>query len=153
MKSSSKPERIQAAPRIVRDARALAAVDVSVRRDLMRAVLELARARLELLSATPDKLLEPSKPSAPPTTDRAIDRVAYAIPRAAARVPWRSTCLVQALAAKHWLARLGIGSQIKLGVRSSTGGLDAHAWLEAGRRVVIGGEAGDYQPFGTGPED
>ena len=107
-----------------------------------------SKARLELLATTPQSWVggSPYRPS--PDAAAAIDRVAFAIPRAAARVPWRSTCLVQAIAARRWLASLGVGSQIRLGARKAgDGAIDAHAWLEADGRVIVGGETGDYRPF------
>ena len=117
----------------------------------MRAALELAWARLELPLTMPERWLEPPTRSARPDAEHVIERVAFAIPRAAARVPWRATCLVQTLAAKHWLARTGIGSELKLGaLESAVHGLDAHAWLVAGGRIVVGGDAAGYQPFSPG---
>jgi hypothetical protein len=63
-------------------------------------------------------------------------------------VPWKGTCLVQALAAQRWLARLGISSEIVLGARKTGGsGLDAHAWLVAGGRTIVGGDVEGYEPF------
>jgi hypothetical protein len=79
-----------------------------------------------------------------------VERVAYAIPRVGARVPWRSDCLVQALAARHWLAREGVASNLTIGVRNE-GGFAAHAWLKVGDEVVTGGPIADFAPlFGPG---
>jgi hypothetical protein len=65
-----------------------------------------------------------------------------------ARVPWKGTCLVQALAAQRWLARRGIASEIVLGARKTRDkSIDAHAWLKAGDRIVVGGDLEGYQPF------
>jgi hypothetical protein len=148
MKSSSFPEKAGLARRIARDARRLAELDRSARNDLARAVWELGHARIALLAGDPTAWLS-SRAGAKPTNEtQAIDRVAFAIPRAAARVPWKATCLVQALAAQRWLAREGVASQSRRGARK-TGDeeLDAHAWLEAGGRVVVGGDPMGYQPF------
>jgi hypothetical protein len=148
MKSSSTPERPGLARRMVRDARRLAGLNSVGRGDIVRAVWELARARTKLLAADATSWLfsEPSEERL--DQQDIINRVAFAIPRAAARVPWRATCLVQALAAQSWLARMGIASELKLGARKVSGGrLDAHAWLEAGGRIVVGGDAEGYQPF------
>jgi hypothetical protein len=77
-----------------------------------------------------------------------VDRVAWAVPRAAAIAPFRADCLRQAEAARSWLAADGIGSHIRLGVRRGpAGGIDAHAWLVCGNRIVTGGEAADYTTF------
>ena len=126
----------------------MARLDRRTALDLVRAAFELALARLELLAAKPEAWLASGAGRAGPDEAASIERVAFAIPRAAARVPWKATCLVQALAAKRWLDRMGVASQLKLGARKSgEQALDAHAWLEAGGRVVVGGEIADYAEF------
>jgi len=77
-----------------------------------------------------------------------VDRVAYLIPRVAARLPWRADCLVQALAAQRWLASHNIATSIQIGVpRDPRVQFEAHAWLIAGDRVVTGGDIDRYIPF------
>ena len=77
-----------------------------------------------------------------------IERVAFAIPRAAARVPWRSDCLVQALAGERWLSRNGVDTTLTLGVRKDLPAeFEAHAWLTAGDRIVTGGDVSGYVPL------
>lgn len=124
--------------------------------DLLRAVVELARANRLVASETAAlPLLEPEVDGATnvaPTLharERAIvDRVAYAVPVMALRVPWRADCLVQALAAKRWLAGEGIASQIALGTAlDDDGGFLAHAWLRVGNRIVTGGDVTRYHAF------
>ena len=67
-------------------------------------------------------------------------RVGWAIRKAANHVP-RATCLTQALAAQLLLSRFHYASQLCIGIaRKEDGGMDAHAWIEAEGRVVIGGE-------------
>lgn len=59
----------------------------------------------------------------------------------AARTPWKSTCLVKALAVHKMLKRRNIESQIHFGVKkASSVGFEAHAWLSVYGEVVIGGE-------------
>lgn len=73
-----------------------------------------------------------------------VDRVAWAVERAAVLVP-ASTCLVRALTAEVMLRRRGHDAQLHLGVARSGASLEAHAWLESDGRAVIGGdEAADY---------
>ena len=56
------------------------------------------------------------------------------------RKPWLgSSCLPQALAAQAMLRRRGISSRLCLGVAQDEGNLAAHAWVEVGKEVVIGG--------------
>lgn len=59
-------------------------------------------------------------------------------------------CLVRAFAGRELLARDGIETRLRIGVRrEDTGALKAHAWLEAGGEVV--GDTGDvasrFVPF------
>ena len=73
-----------------------------------------------------------------------LDRVSYAIGFMSARVPWRSDCLVQALAAHRWLQRASVSSDVCLGVRKDEQGFKAHAWLKVGKRIVTGGDTSIY---------
>ena len=123
-------------------------------RPLGRAVVELALARLRLRADHKDHLLNARtvrrSPPAALAADQArlVDQVAFAIPRIAQRVPWRADCLVQALAGERWLRAHGIAAQIVIGVRKNGAApLDAHAWLEAGGRVVTGGDVSTFTPL------
>jgi hypothetical protein len=69
----------------------------------------------------------------------APERVGWAVAVASQYVP-ASTCLVQALAAKGLLARIGYAAELRIGVAKNAGGrLEAHAWLEHNGCVLIGG--------------
>lgn len=116
--------------------------------DLLWAVWELGRAqrRLRGMSAIEIRGTVPLQPV--PSADPILDRVAWAIRSAAAVVPWRSDCLRQAEAARHWLGRHGITTELRLGARKNEHGhLDAHAWLLCGERVVTGGNIDRYREF------
>ena len=67
----------------------------------------------------------------------ASGRVAWATAAAARRVPWRSECLEQAIAAKAMLRRRGIASTLYLGMARDP--VMAHAWLRVGDLNVTGG--------------
>jgi hypothetical protein len=61
------------------------------------------------------------------------------VTRAARRVP-RATCLTQAIAAAILLGRRGVPASIRFGVARDGGGkFIAHAWVESGGRIVLGG--------------
>ena len=76
----------------------------------------------------------------PEVTDELVAaRVAWAISNAARLVP-RATCVTQALAARILLARRGLASEVCYGVGRRQGRIIAHAWLESGGRVIVGGE-------------
>lgn len=123
--------------------------------DLSRAALELARARRRLgRHAAPELIRQgrrtPASPPLPPAQAEALlDRVAFAVPRAAGHVPWRADCWVQAMAAQAWLARAGVASDIFIGVRQDRGRFEAHAWLRRGERIVTGGEVEGFAPLVT----
>ena len=122
-------------------------------RDVARAAAELAIARFRLATSNPATLVSPgTSPPRPQNGDPAgaaiLDRVAWVIPRVAARLPWRADCLVQALAARRWLDRKGIATTLVLGARpGDVTGVHAHAWLRHGERVIIGGEVDDFREF------
>lgn len=70
-------------------------------------------------------------------TPASVDETSGAVRRAARFVPG-ATCLTQALALRALLARGGRASTLTLGVRNPVGALEAHAWLEADGRIVLG---------------
>lgn len=75
--------------------------------------------------------------------------VARRIERTARRLPWTSTCLVQAIACALLLRRRRIGgARIRLGLRKSGERLEAHAWLLLGSEILLGGAAAEgYAPL------
>ena len=54
------------------------------------------------------------------------------------RVP-AASCLTQALALQYLLARRGLHSELRIGVRKEGRDFRAHAWLVTGEKVSIGG--------------
>ena len=74
-------------------------------------------------------------------------RVCQAVTRIAHwPVRW-AVCLPQALAAHWMLARRGVPSHIRFGVRAGAPGLSSHAWLICRGEPVLGQAAGiAYQP-------
>ena len=127
--------------------------------DCLRAAIELGLANRRFRRLPPGQLVDcvrpPNRASTEPG-DRPIDtglveRVAYAIPAVALRVPWRSDCMVQAMAAQSWLASYGITSTMTIGVRKDAPeGFGAHAWLSAGGVLVTGGDISSYVEIDVG---
>ncbi len=70
------------------------------------------------------------------------DRIKLFINMAAGNVPFRSVCLDQAMAGMLLLRRFRIPSNLCLGVKRNEAEkkLDAHAWIECGGRILIGGQ-------------
>ena len=68
----------------------------------------------------------------------------WAVDAVARRVVRQRPCLTQALVARHLLRRLGVESSLRIGAaRDKDGTFRAHAWLEWGDEIVIGGGASD----------
>lgn len=66
--------------------------------------------------------------------------VVWAVETAARHMPLGNTCLTQALAAQVLLARRGYPALLRIGVvKGDKENLQAHAWVESGGEVVIGG--------------
>lgn len=111
------------------------------RRLLVRAFLTVAafRAALSVLPFRWTRRLAARGPGSGPVPATSADDLVWAVSAAARRVP-RATCLTQALALQALLTQDGHDATLRLGVaRGELGALEAHAWLESGGRVVIGG--------------
>lgn len=130
---------------------------IGARLDVLEAFGALAAARL-LLGTVPFAWLRPilgvstraTIDDIRPPRDSVVTAVAKGISRAAARLPWHSTCLVRALAGRLMLMRRGVPSTLVLGVTKDQGDLLAHAWLVARDGVVCGGrEASAYSPLAS----
>jgi len=116
---------------------------------VLRAVGELLVGRMRFGSFDPRDLpLAEAPTSAAPLDRPLIERVAYFVPRVARRMPFRSDCLVQAFAARRWLERAGIASELHIGSRKTApDGLEAHAWLVCGDIVVTGWDIERFDQF------
>lgn len=115
------------------------------RRRAVEATAELIRASLELRLLPSDRtvgLLGTVHPAG--TEDRAgpdglreATRVGHTAARVAARLPWRPTCLRQALAVQRMLHRRAIPNRLHLGVTSAPEA-EAHAWITVDGQAVVG---------------
>jgi hypothetical protein len=128
------------------------------RRLLLEAIAELLVARVQLLrlpgldwqralgsrdgvAPGDDRRPAPDPRPVPAQLDQLSRDIGWAIGTAAARVPWRSVCLPQAIAAQHMLRRRGISGRAVVGARRSESEkpIDLHVWVVVGGRVVVGG--------------
>lgn len=65
--------------------------------------------------------------------------------RIADKTPWKSLCLVRALAARYLMVRKGIPTTLYLGVgKDENGKMIAHAWLRCGEMYMTGGDGSGY---------
>jgi hypothetical protein len=116
----------------------------------VRGLYELARARviftrLEARAIPKRNRKAKENATASPTPD-ALARIAYVLPRLSDRLPWRSDCMVQAIAGQNWLSSLGAAGEIQIGVENPKDGrFGAHAWLMLEGEVVTGGEIDRYE--------
>ena len=85
-------------------------------------------------------------------TQVAAERVGWAVRAVAARTPWESACLVQALAAARMLQARRLASTLYLGAARKPGRpaqLYAHAWLRCGGLVLTGESESHHFPVLT----
>jgi hypothetical protein len=75
-----------------------------------------------------------------------VRSIGWAVRASSRRVP-RASCLTQALAAQILLGLLGFPSRLRVGVANQAErGFAAHAWLEIGGGVLVGGsQAGRFR--------
>jgi hypothetical protein len=119
------------------------------RRLLMGAAFWLCVYRLALLAVPFRRLAALGMQQLPkPAPSAGADKIAWAI-RVASRYVPQSTCLVQALAARMMLSRVGLSANLHIGVAMAPAkGFQAHAWVELGNKVIIGEDASvEYRPL------
>ena len=87
----------------------------------------------------PGEFVDTSNQDMPP---QPLGQIRWAVQRVNRLAGGRFTCLMLGIAAKRMLDRRGLANTLVLGVRPDKGDGDdpfgAHAWLRAGRYVVIG---------------
>ena len=69
--------------------------------------------------------------------------VTLAVRRASRRLPWKTLCFQEGLAAQWMLRRRGYPSVLHYGVRIGDEDLSAHVWVSLGDAIVIGEEERD----------
>ena len=76
-----------------------------------------------------------------------LKKAAWAIGVVSARWPWQATCLPQALTFKY-LHRHDPRLQLQIGVnKNASGELQAHAWVEKEKQILIGNTPETFQPI------
>ncbi len=70
-----------------------------------------------------------------------LKQIARAVGRASRHVPWKTRCLVKAIAAKRMLRHRKIECTVYLGVARENGRMIAHAWLKSGNIILTGEKA------------
>ena len=133
-----------AKPRL-RDAGWLAAYGARGLIELVRARVAFGRLEARAILARNHAVQASACTEAASSNPALAQRIGYIIPRISARLPWRSDCVIQAMAAQNWLAANGLASEIQIGVeRPVDGPFGAHAWLVHAGVVVTGGDIARY---------
>ncbi len=140
------------APALCRLIRKLMLMDRHRRAIFFQAFFVVGGARV-LLVMMPMRKARPLMPmlarvAAPRPKPTALDELLWALSAANRRVS--GACLSNALAAEALLARYGYMPVLRIGATLTTGTLTAHAWVEHGGEVVIGGPESvvrQYSPF------
>jgi hypothetical protein len=139
-------------PRLVKRVSTLMRQPWTRKRLVVEAAWDLAVARLSVVRrgqfVAIDRLadrvvdLPESNDDAPMT----VRDIGWAVEAGARTLPWNTLCLTQAIAAGRMLARRDIPSLLHVGLdRDDRDGLRAHAWVTAGRKIVVGGaEVGQF---------
>jgi hypothetical protein len=68
-----------------------------------------------------------------------IEWISWAVDTAGSSPRMQALCLPRAIAAQNMLRRRGIASRLCLGVGRRADGLVAHAWVEIGQDIIVGG--------------
>ncbi|WP_086738237.1 lasso peptide biosynthesis B2 protein [Erythrobacter colymbi] len=103
---------------------------------------------LRLNHAASDRAASGGSRADPVAVAAGCEDVVFIIPRLAPRVPWRSDCLVQAMAGQRMLARRGIAGDIAVGTtKNAAGEFEAHAWLNASGQTILGGDVSRFEPL------
>lgn len=117
----------------------------------LRGLCELVRARLifvKLEAKAIPKRNRQAKAKAlanNEVSEATLARISYVMPRLSDRLPWRSDCVIQAIAAQNWLSAYGAASEIQIGVENPKDGeFGAHAWLVYRDSVITGGDIDRY---------
>lgn len=93
-----------------------------------------------------DRLARPARPPGRLPSEAYRRRVVWAVEQAGRLVVNHRPCLPQALAVQWLLGRHGESTSLRIGVRRGVGGaLEAHAWLERGSEILIGGSLSRQQ--------
>ena len=77
------------------------------------------------------------------TSDEEIRRIRRAIQAWSRRLPWRTKCFEEGVAAHWMLRRRGLASTLYYGAATIDGQLKAHVWVRSGDKDVVGCENAD----------
>ncbi|WP_299407083.1 lasso peptide biosynthesis B2 protein [Acaryochloris sp. IP29b_bin.148] len=86
-----------------------------------------------------DNISHPRQPQDAPPPPRSVNRMTWMVNTGSRYMPGHVKCLARALATEVLLRRHHHNPQLRIGVtKTSSGQLEAHAWVELEGQVVIG---------------
>jgi hypothetical protein len=92
----------------------------------------------------------PAHPALPTGQRRLAARVGWAVAASSRFAPWKTPCLVEAIAAQRMLARRHVPTALHLGLTKEGEKLAAHAWLQCGELTLTGGgPVPEYTPLAS----
>jgi hypothetical protein len=119
---------------------------------LLRAVILVATVRLALWTM-PFRAVRKRLAQRPAVSAKLaavpVKRLSWSVQAAARRIP-AASCLTQALALQHLLARAGYTAELHIGVaKDAARGFQSHAWVEYRGQILLGdnGELERYFPI------
>ena len=115
---------------LVRAARALIVAQLAYGRRPVQELIRDLRARSDVRAASP-------RPTG--HQERRIERLRWALAALERRMPFRSDCVFQVLAAERISLAWGLAPKFFLGVEPGPEGFSAHVWLEVGGLRITGG--------------
>lgn len=113
----------------------LAAVRGSDRLTVLRVAWDAVVVWIVLRLRGLDPLLE-KHAAGPPVDPEVARRVAAAVDNALVVLPFAPTCLRRSVTLIRELDRQHMGATLHIGVRNSTGRVEAHAWVQSGDEIV-----------------
>lgn len=112
------------------------AIPFDEKRLVLEALVRLASVRIELAVSAPCLVLE--RRTGPGDSRHSPRQIGLSIERAAKLIP-RTTCLPKALAVARMLRSRGYDCKLRLGLKEQDRRVVAHAWVEVGSEVILGG--------------
>jgi hypothetical protein len=93
-------------------------------------------------------------PTAIPASSSEIASIRRAVHAWSRRLPWRTMCFEEGVAAHWMLRRRELASTLYYGAATIDGELKAHVWVKSGERDVVGCEiADDYALLARFPDE
>ena len=106
----------------------------------LEAALALTRARVSVLFKRSKHHFAEKPAFGTAASENEIIEIRRVLAAASRRLPFRTLCYEQALAARSMLAHREISSRLNFGAGKAGGNLTAHVWLTSGDHIVVGEE-------------